>query len=106
MKFRHGHLVLEPVVRRELQMAFYRANSSGSRSTRSQIRDIAEVGVGNTHVRISVARNVECVEGIEAEAHRLLLGNVEVLEGREVDVEIAGTTHIAVPCSAKGIGCR
>ena len=53
-------------------MPLYRANRSCSRSTRSQIGDISEVGVGNTGVRISVARNVECIEGVEAEADRLL----------------------------------
>ena len=44
-------------------------------------QDIAEVAIGESGIRIAVADDVECVESIESETHRVLADNVEVLEG-------------------------
>src|ERR1700749_736777 len=67
------------------------------------VRNIAEVAVGDSGVRIPVAGNVEGVEGVKAEAHRLLANDMKVFKHGHVYVEISGPARVAVaPCS-KGI---
>jgi hypothetical protein len=56
---------LEPVVRRELQTPLLRANG--------RVGDIAEITVGDSGIRVSVAGDVQSIESIEAEAERLLV---------------------------------
>lgn len=74
---------LEGVLGRELQMPLHRANALQ--------RNIAKVGIANASVRIAVADDVECVEGVKAEAHGVVFKKVEVFEGGHIHVEVART---------------
>ena len=93
-------MALEPVISRELQVTLRRS----CRTT--LIGNIAEVAVGNAHVRIAVAGNIERIEGIEAEAQRVLAPHVKILEHRHVGVEISGPAQVAVSRRSEGIGRR
>ena len=44
------------------------------------IGNIAEIAVGDSGVGIPVADNIESVEGIKAEAHRLLANDMKIFE--------------------------
>src|ERR1700678_2331163 len=74
---------------------------------RPLVGNIAEVAVGDSSVWISVAGNVERIEGVKAEAHRLFANDVKVLEHRHVYVEISGPTGVAIARRSKSIrrGC-
>src|ERR1700733_1994546 len=74
---------------------------------RPLVGNIAEVAVGDSSVWISVAGNVESIEGVKAEAHRLFANDMEVLEHGHVYVEIPGPTGVAIARRSKGIrrGC-
>src|ERR1700722_3723997 len=73
---------------------------------RSLVGNIAEVAVGDSSVRISVAGNVESIEGVKAEARRLLANDMKVLEHGHVYVEISGPTGVAIARRSKGIRRR
>jgi hypothetical protein len=51
----------------------------------------------------SVAGNVEGVEGVKAETHRLLTNYMKVLERGHVDVEVSGPACVAIARRSKGI---
>ena len=74
---------------------------------RSLVRNIAEVAIGDSGVRIPVAGNVESVEGVKAEAHCLLANDMKVLEHGHVYVEISGPARVAIARRSEGIrrGC-
>jgi len=65
---------LERVLQRKLQVALLRPCVLE--------RDITKRTVVDARIRIAVTDNVECVEGIEAEAQGVFSDNVEVLECR------------------------
>src|ERR1700733_7055136 len=76
-------------------------------SIRSLVGNIAEVAVGDSGVWIPVAGNVESIEGVKAEAHRLLANDMKVLEHGHVYVEISGPARVPIARRSKGIrrGC-
>src|ERR1700739_1407968 len=67
-----------------------------SHCSRSLVRDIAEIGIRNTGVGVSVASDVERVEGVRTETDGGSFGNVEVLEDGIVDLPVAGAAFAAV----------
>src|SRR3984957_4652571 len=74
---------------------------------RSLVRNIAEVAIGDSSVWVPVAGNVEGVERVKPEAHRLLANDMKVLEHGHVYVEISGPAGVAIARRSKGIrrGC-
>src|SRR5580698_6962599 len=74
-----------------------------SDSIRPQVGNIAEVAVGDSGVWISVAGNVESVEGVKAEADCLLADDMKVLEHGHVYVEKSGPACVAVAAGSKDI---
>src|ERR1700722_5147017 len=67
---------------------------------------MAEIAVGDASVRIPVAGDVEGVEGVKAETHRLLTDYMKVLEGRHVDVEVSGSARVAIARRSKRVWRR
>ena len=60
-------------------MTFYRSN--GLTVAGALIRDITKITIEDIDLRISVARNIESIERIEAEAQCLFSESCEILEG-------------------------
>ena len=70
---------------------------------RSLVRNIAVVAIGDSGIRIAVADDIECVEGIEAETDGVRFEEVEVLECGQVGVEVSWSAHSAVMLGSKRV---
>src|SRR6202046_1514236 len=70
---------------------------------RSLAGNLAEGCVRHAGVRVSVAGNVQSVEGIEPETEGLLPEDNEVLECRHVNVQVSRTACAAIGRCAEGV---
>ena len=55
----------------------------------SEICNTAKSGVRDTGIRIAIADDVKCIEGIESKSDRVFPGDTEVLERRHIHIDIA-----------------
>lgn len=86
---------LESILQRELQVALLRS--------RALKRNITKERIGDSCIRIAVTYNVESVEGVEAETNGLIADNAEVLERRQIVVEVTRASYGAVVRGAKDV---
>ena len=71
--------MLKGVAQRKLQMPLYRPNAP-------VLSNLAKCGISDVSIGISIADNIEGVEGIETESDSLLLVGLKVLERGDIDI--------------------
>src|ERR1700761_2444736 len=99
--------VLEPVVRRELQMPFYRSYGLRNAIGRILIRDVAKIGsIVDVCIRVAIAGDIERIECVKAEADGLFAKCSKVLERRHVYIQISRAACVAISCRTESVRCR
>src|SRR5450631_362670 len=68
--------------------------------------NLAKRTVRDAGVRIAVAHDVEGIERIKSEAHRMPLSDLKILKRRHVRIEVAGAAHCTIARRAECVRGR
>ena len=66
--------------------------------------NLAERGIGDVRIRISIADDIEGIERLEAETDRLLLVRLKVLKDGHIHVQVTRSAHSSIARTAEGVG--